>query len=78
MLMSVCHSVCLYAFFSAISKPTGMPFGTQWAQMSGFGKFRFIIHTSPVRYVFSLDFLEEKENYTFSETLGPTESENQC
>ena len=33
---------------------------------------------SPVRYVFSLDFLEENENYTFLETLGPTESENQC
>ena len=26
---NVCLSVCLYAFFSAISKPTGTPFGTK-------------------------------------------------
>jgi len=33
---------------------------------------------SPVRYVFSLRIFGDFENYTFLETLGPTESEKQC
>ena len=37
-----------------------------------------IARHSPVPYVFSFRIFGDLENYTFLETLGPTESEKQC